>query len=556
MLAALCLISEAGNAGALDAAESVYAELNDTLGAISLVDSGLQATYAGRDRTQWLQLHAQQRARIATELGKVAADDLDADDARALQIMKEAVAALGEAPDSPAPAAQCAEAQVRDATGAALRQSLYGCFAEFANSLQFEGRTVTRVGAFDLLTRMDEAQRRKALFLAFEPLWQHLNGRSEPDSPYRRMIARTAAEARQTGSAIDAAARTVGVAPVEVERWLEQILDAWRVATDDTPIEPWDYRYVHGAVERELGPSIAREAMQPFNERFYADLGADLAGWHVLYDLDPRPGKAPLAYTDYVRRGRMIDGRWQLTIARVSGSYAHGGLGLLNELVHENGHAAHMMALRTRPAFMDLGDAVFYEAFADVPSWSVYEPAWQRKYLGRSANEADSLRGLYATVMLDVAWALFDLRMLRDPSRDPNVVWTEITHRYLHIVAHPELSWWAVRVQLVDSPGYMVNYGLGAVITADIRRRTAEAIGVFDAGNARWFAWLEDQLLRTGQQTPTVDLLQQFLGRPVSPQALLEQVRRTGTVSAVTPSALAQRRSVPASSNSRWPPAR
>jgi hypothetical protein len=26
-----------------------------------------------------------------------------------------------------------------------------------------------------------------------------------------------------------------------------------------------------------------------------------------------------------------------------------------------------MMALRTRPAFMDLGDPLFYEAFADVP---------------------------------------------------------------------------------------------------------------------------------------------------------------------------------------------
>ena len=47
------------------------------------------------------------------------------------------------------------------------------------------------------------------------------------------------------------------------------------------------------------------------------------------------------------------------------------------------------------PAFMDLGDPIFYEAFADVPSWSVYEPAWQQKYLGRSASEADSLRALY-----------------------------------------------------------------------------------------------------------------------------------------------------------------
>jgi len=71
--------------------------------------------------------------------------------------------------------------------------------------------------------------------------------------------------------------------------------------------------------------------------------------------------------------------------------------------------------------------------------------------------------------MLDVAWALFEARMLRNPALDPNAVWTQITHRYLHIVPHPELSWWAVRGQLVHLPGYMVNYGLGAVLTADLR---------------------------------------------------------------------------------------
>jgi len=53
--------------------------------------------------------------------------------------------------------------------------------------------------------------------------------------------------------------------------------------------------------------------------------------------------------------------------------------------------------------------------------------AWQQKYLGHSSAEDSSLRALYSNVMLDVAWALFELRMLRGPTQDPNVVWTEIT---------------------------------------------------------------------------------------------------------------------------------
>ena len=47
------------------------------------------------------------------------------------------------------------------APGAALRTALYGCFGALSNSLDFEGKKVTRVGAFDLLTRMDEPVRRK-----------------------------------------------------------------------------------------------------------------------------------------------------------------------------------------------------------------------------------------------------------------------------------------------------------------------------------------------------------------------------------------------------------
>jgi len=177
---------------------------------------------------------------------------------------------------------------------------------------------------------------------------------------------------------------------------------------------------------------------------------------------------------------------------------------------------------------MDLGDPIFYEAFADVPSWSVYEPAWQEKYLGRSVPAPSALRALFAGVMLDAAWALFDLRMLRDPEGDPNTVWTDITSRYLHVKPHPELAWWAVRVQLVHKPGYMVNYGLGAVITADIRQRIAQQLGPFDRRDPRWFGWICAQLLSSGEEHETVELLRQFLGRPVSPQALLDQVRRIG----------------------------
>ena len=518
--------------------EEAYADFNDAYGAVSLIDSDPDRypdrSYAAKSREAWQRIYAVKRAELLANLKRVPVRELSAADARALQVMRAAVLESSLTPQSLAPVGRCKDAQRQDLRLEPLQQALYACFAELANSLEFENGTLTRVAAFELLTRMAEPQRRKSLFMAFLPLWQSLNGGDETHSPYRRMIRMAAVQARKKRSPIDAAARTVGVSVAETERWLERILDSWRQLSGDVAVEPWDYRFDGGAAERELAGAIAREALQPLSQRYYLDLGLDLAKSHVIYDLDPRTGKAPLAYTDYVRRGRMLNGIWQPTIVRVSASYEHGGLGPLNELVHENGHAAHMLALRTRPAFMDLGDPIFFEAFADVPAWSVYDPAWQKKYLGMSVAESVSLRALYSAVMLDVAWALFDLRMLRGPDADPNSVWTEITSRYMHIEPHPELAWWAVRVQLVHKPGYMVNYGLGAVITADIRQRIAEVLGPFQVGDFRWYGWVSERLLKSGQEYETSELLRQFLGRPVSPQALLGELQRMAVPGATT----------------------
>ena len=528
LIAALAVGVAAGTPSAspsLGRIESAYADFNDAAGAISLIQSGLRDNYQGKTGSEWLRLQRQAQEKVRRGLQDLAGQTLSPVDQRAVGIMRQSMADADES-GSLAPSGRCEDAQRKDIEYAAMREALYACFGKLSNSLDFEGAKVTRVGAFDLLTRMDEPERRRTLFMQFVPLWQSINGANDRDSPYRRLIAMAADRGRTEGTAIDAAAKTVGASTTEVENWLVQILDAWRKADDGEPMEPWDYRYRGGATERELGEAIAREAMQPINEKFYLDLGASLAAWQVIYDLDPRPGKAPLAYTDYVKRGRTRDGQWDPTITRVSGNYAHGGLGLINELVHENGHVVHMMALRTRPAFMDLGDPLFYEAFADVPSWSTYEPAWQQKYLGRKSAEDSSLRALYSSVMLDVAWALFELRMLREPAQDPNAAWTEITHRYLNVIPHPELSWWLVRVQLVHLPGYMVNYGLGAVVTADIRQRIATQLGPFDTGDERWFAWLSQNLLSSGQTHETAALLRGFLGRPVSSQALLTEIGR------------------------------
>jgi len=513
------------------AAEYLYADVSDANSILATIDSGLLSTYQGKNRAAWEQNYRKKRAELGRELDKLPASGLSGRDARAIAAMRKQMKAFTGGGALFSPAAKCQDASRKDIAYSELKAALVACFVEIGNSLSFEGGKINRVSALDLLYETSDPARRKAVFLAFVPLWQAINGNNEPDSPYRRMIAGAAAEAAKNGSDIDNAARDVGIDSAELERWLVQILEGWQESSGDAMIEPWDFRFKAGEADRLLGTYIPRESLQPINQRYYRDLGADLEQMGTLYDLAPRPEKAALAYTEFVTHGRMVNGSWRPTVARVSAPYERGGLFVLNELVHENGHVVNITAIRNRPAFVDWPSDLFDEAFADVPAWSTYEPAWQLRYLGHEAPEQLSLRALYSVVVLDVAWSLFELRMFRAPQTDPNALWTEITSRYLHIVPHPELSWWAVRVQLADLPGYMVNYGLGAILTAGMRRHISEALGSFDTGDSRWYGWLSEHLLRYGSERDTRTLMEDFLGRPVSPQALLQQIHRLKSVS-------------------------
>ncbi len=517
------------------ATENAYADARDAKSIVQTMDAGVFKNYRGKDRAAWERAYREEREKWIAELSGLPGKGLSAGDGHAVAVMRMEMKSF---PETILLALRshrsCADAQRKDLSYADMSAALVECFAENDKKMAFEGKILDRQSALDRLREIDEPERRRSLFLAFVPLWRSLNGENERGSPYRRLMAMAAADGMKNGSEIDYVARDVGFSAPEIERWLEEILDSWRVSTNERLIEPWDFVYRVAEAERMLAASIPLDSLRPINRRFYQDLGADLGRFGVLYDIGPRPGQTPVSETEFVTHGRMLNGKWKPAVARVSAAYSRGGLSSLNELVHENGHVINIMAIRNRPAFSDWPSDLFAEAFADVPGWSTYEPAWQRKYVGREAPEQISLRDLYAGVAMDVAWALFEMRMLRDPASDPNALWTEITSHYLHIVAHPEWPWWALRVQLVDSPGYMVNYGLGAVLTAEMRQQIRETLGPFDAGDARWYEWVDSHLLQYGSERSTHELMQALLGRPVSPRTLLQQIRRVGLTPAAS----------------------
>jgi hypothetical protein len=410
----------------------------------------------------------------------------------------------------------------------ALGDSVLAAYGRAASRVVVEGDTLNRLAILGLLSRTDDSARRERLFLALEPTWQSVNGDGLPGSPYRRLLTLRHEAWGDTASPIDRKGPAFGLSTPVLEQWLVTALERWRAGQPDSLVEPWDWYYLTGEASRRLSPRIPTiHDIQRVNNAFYRGFGADPLRLRVRYDLSARPGKYPVAFTDFGVRNRWVDGRFVPGEPWVFTSYLGGGLDNLAELLHESGHAIHIAAIRTRPAFMDWPDNdTFTEALADLPAMEMYEPAWQRRFLGDSAPLAASFRAKYAGIMLDVAWALFEIRVHRDPAADPNLVWTGITRDYLRIRPHPDWSWWAMRGQLLDAPGYLVNYAMGAFVVADLRATIRGQRGPAAWQEPGMYSWLIERLYRFGLERSGRAVLEDLLGRPLRPDALLEDLGR------------------------------
>jgi len=144
-------------------AEAIYADLADSYGVISTIDSGLFRTYEAKDRAAWERVYGEKRNQLADKLSRTSASGLSPLDARALDVMNRHL--RDDFPeqfkDESAPPEHCQDAQHQNLSMSSLEGALYACFTELGNNLEFEGQRVTRVSAFGMLEEMSEEARRQ-----------------------------------------------------------------------------------------------------------------------------------------------------------------------------------------------------------------------------------------------------------------------------------------------------------------------------------------------------------------------------------------------------------
>lgn len=405
-----------------------------------------------------------------------------------------------------------------------LTARTYEAFGRAAERIPFEGETLDRLTIMGRLAAEPDAERRRRLFNALDPV------RASISADFGELVRLRLESWRELP--FEKAARGWGIDPATLEDWLVGVLESWRDTLPEEEVEPWDLAWSWGAADRALAASLPKETMIEVAVRYASDLGAAPKDLSVDLDLEPRRGKDPVAFTDFVKKPRFSGGSWKGGKYRVSASYREGGLGNLYELTHELGHALHIAAIRPRdPKDLDWpDDDVFTEALADMIGVTVYDPAWQRRYLGTEVPAADALRARLGPAMLDVCWALFEWRVHRDPSARPNDVWTDLTRRYFRVAPHPETAWWAVRGQLVNAPGYMMNYALGSILTENLRGAVLAGRGstAFDAPKPGLYLWLAGRLYRFGRERTSRSVVESFLGGPIDPSRLQSTIAGAG----------------------------
>ena len=159
------------------ATENIYADVLDAYGAFSTIDSGLMKTYDGKDLEAWKRIYRVKRGALVTNLANLPAQGLSKSDARAVVLMRASLSDFPEDASTLSPTHKCQNAQSRDLGYEALRASLYSCFDELANKMEFEGANrQPRSRPSACLSRSRSRSGERSCFLAFNPLWQAVNG--------------------------------------------------------------------------------------------------------------------------------------------------------------------------------------------------------------------------------------------------------------------------------------------------------------------------------------------------------------------------------------------
>ena len=118
-------------------AEGAFLDNLDAAGAVGYIESGGAVTYLDKTLAAWTRLQDERRQRLDAALGHIAVERLGTDDKHAVDAMHKSLDSLDASiTTSGARKPTCSDAQRRDLDYASLRAALVSCYVEHGNQLR------------------------------------------------------------------------------------------------------------------------------------------------------------------------------------------------------------------------------------------------------------------------------------------------------------------------------------------------------------------------------------------------------------------------------------
>jgi thimet oligopeptidase len=344
----------------------------------------------------------------------------------------------------------------------------------------------------------------------------------------------------------------------------------------DVPLNPWDQSYYRNTILKSRYNVDAEKVREylPLDEalRGMMDLYQQLLGyefrridnasvWHeeveayevyeagrlagrFYLDLFPRPDKESWFYGVPLTSGRLRADGYEIPVTMLLGNFTRPTDELpslvthaeLRTLFHEFGHIMNSVAWKGEFALQSDSLADFGEAMSQIFENWIWDyqvlSSFARHYAtgdvlprelfdnmlaARNLSSGLSAQGGIRSAVYDMM--LYDRYDPRAP-HDTDALWTSIADRFVYSpyveATHPQASW----IHINTHPVYYYGYIWSKVYAEDMFTQF-ETHGLWDAATGRRYREL---ILANGTQRPIVEVVEEFLGRPVSNEAYIRSL--------------------------------
>lgn len=301
-------------------------------------------------------------------------------------------------------------------------------------------------------------------------------------------------------------------------------LDEWiceRFNIESHEVMPWHYSdpfFQNAGPVSEFDPDslLAGCNLLSIVRDFYRSIGMPVKDILERSDLYQRIGKSPHAFCiDMDREGDVR------ILANVEDNSKW-----LGTLMHELGHAVYDVntdgslpyLIRKYPHYcMTEASAMFFESLTGDSSWlkAVFKDRITDKQSGEISKLACERKLVFSRWCQTMV--RFEREFYRDPRRDLNALWWDMSGKYQHLrkPAGRSKPDWASKIHFVTSPVYYHNYILGELIADQLRHyMDKEFLGKGERiyGNRKISAFLKSSIYEEGNLYRWDNLLERATG--------------------------------------------